>query len=216
MYLWIVLPVFFARFAAIGKKDPEKKLTHEMYYAQLITAVPMIVVGGYFIAWPEIFLSFFTRSTAQEQLLMGHTLQILAGCLMLNGIFNVYSTYLTAVGYEKKVLYLLIALFVIQGVLSYWVIPKGGAIGAALLLLLAYGVFSITYMIFYKTWAPAPLDKKLLLRLVSWAACIAMGGLGLRIFFQGYELGGVMTVYILVTGAIWGFWVQIWDYARCA
>ncbi|MGQ9863606.1 MAG: lipopolysaccharide biosynthesis protein [Bacteroidia bacterium] len=217
MYLWIVLPVFFARFAAIGKNDFEKKLAQEMRYAQLIVAVPMIALGGYFIAWPEVFLSFFTRSTAQEQLVMARTLQILAGCLILNGIFNVYSTYLTAVGYEKKVMYVLVGLFMGQGILSFWVIPTWGAWGAAGLLLVAYAVLSVAYAYLYKTWAPAPLDKKLLVRLGLWAVCVVLGGLGARFLFEGgMMLGMAMTAYMAFTGAIWGFWKQIWQYARRA
>lgn len=145
MYLWTVLPVFYARFAAL-KRAPLPQRQALFNAGQVIVAVPIVwVVGVLLFDAPRLFFQFET-STPTELATMSQNLQFLACALLLNGVFNIYSTYLTATGQERPVNRLLVGSVLIGGLIAAVGVPQYGGLAAALGYGLAFLWLSIGYV----------------------------------------------------------------------
>lgn len=165
MYLWIVLPMFFARFAKLGRvRSPE--LWRTFIWGQLVSSLPIIAAAGIFLGAPELFMMLFTDSTPAELTRMNHTLQALSFALVLNGLTAIYSTYLTAVGYEWQAFWLMVGASLINFLGCVFLLPMMGAIGAALALGLSYLFYGVGFVRLFRKVAPLPLPLSLLLRLI--------------------------------------------------
>lgn len=100
MYLWIVLPLFFARFAFLKNNRPMLDWTFRI--GHVIAFLPMALVSGFVFMYPEKFFLFFQNSTVEEIKIMSDVLKILFVAAVVNGLFAIYSTLLTSIGYEKQ------------------------------------------------------------------------------------------------------------------
>ncbi|MEN3041014.1 MAG: oligosaccharide flippase family protein [Bacteroidia bacterium] len=164
MYLWITLPLFFARFAKLGRRrTPE--LWKTFIWGQLVSSLPLIGVAGVFIGAPEAFLWLFTRSSAEELTHMSHILQSLAFALTLNGLTAIYSTYLTAVGYEWIAFWLMVGASMLNFISCLFLIPWGAGIGAGIALGISYAFHGAGFVWIFQKVAPIPAPLSLLLKL---------------------------------------------------
>lgn len=100
MYLWIVLPLFFARFAFLKNNRPLLDRTFRV--GHVIAFLPMAFVSGFVFMYPEKFFLLFQNSTPEEIRIMSDVLKILFVAAVVNGLFAIYSTLLTSIGYEKQ------------------------------------------------------------------------------------------------------------------
>lgn len=212
MYLWIVLPIFFARFAKLGRqKSPEVALTFQ--WGHLVSSLPVIAVAGIFAGAPEIFLWLFTRSSPAEIAKMSAVLQALAIPLALNALTAIYSNYLTAVGYEWSAFWLMVGASGINFLLCALLLKPLGAIGAAFTLGGSYLFYGIGFVWVFRKVSTLQHTEDLLFRLALLAT------LYLTVL---YVLGRYVGVFWRVAGAIplfIGFaWVlgilRAWYYAH--
>lgn len=181
MYLWTVLPVFYAKFAKNFRKPPE--VQQALFNAgQAIVALPILAVAGFLWFQGERLFFMFQNSTPQELAYMSLNLKILGGMLAINGVFNIYSTYLTATGREKYVNKLLIASITLSTGANYFFIPLFGAQAASWVLLGAFAFLSTGYVMVVTERTPLRPPVGLLMKIMLVA------GLYLAVYYSLLQL----------------------------
>ncbi len=187
MYLWTVLPVLFARFA---QPQPPERAQGLLEAGLAVVALPVLWVAA-FIGWEAERLFFlFGGSSPIEIAQMAATLRVLALALAVNGLFNIFSTWLTATGREGGVNRLLVLAAGLSLVLNALLIPVWGPLAPAVVLVVALGFLSAGYGVL--------VVRAGVLRM-PWGV---LGRVVLAAGVSGLVLGGSR----LVGGAWWG-WV---------
>ncbi|MCS6895789.1 MAG: oligosaccharide flippase family protein [Bacteroidia bacterium] len=211
MYLWIVLPLFFARFAKLGRqRSPE--LWKTFVWGQLVSSLPIIGIAGVFLGAPKVFLWLFTHSSPSEITQMSHILQALAFALILNGLTAIYSTYLTAVGYEWVAFWLMVGASTINFIACLFLIPTGAGVGAGIGLGISYLFYGAGFIWTFKKVAPIPTPLSVLVRLVLLSILY-----GATLFMIGQFSEEVITLLSAGISLIFWSWVlgifKQWKYA---
>ena len=150
MYLWTVLPIFFARFAYFIKdlKEQEKLL----HFGQVIAALPMVFVSIFVFFYGEKLLFLFDQSTPAELATMRDCLNALFVAAFFNGIFAVFSTLLTSTDHEKFVNKLIIISILLNIVLNWIFIPQYGAVASAWTTVASYAFIDIAYVVYIQLY----------------------------------------------------------------
>lgn len=166
MYLWTVLPIFYAKFARSHIQAPAER--QRLFSAgQGIVALPMLWVC--LVLWfygDHLFLLFFRHSTPAQLAEMTASLRWLALALLFNSVFNIYSTYLTATGGERYVNFW-VALAIVANVATLWLLaPHWGQQAGALSLTVGFGVMSLGFVGSYVATTGLRVPLGLLLRLL--------------------------------------------------
>lgn len=149
MYLWTVLPIFFAKFA-FHIRSP-KSLTNLLQMGQVVAALPMIFLSVFVFFHADKLLFLFKQSTPEELVVMESALRILFIAVLVNGMFAVYSTLLTSTNHERFVSWMVLASIVLNIVLNAIFIPEYGAIACSWTTVASYIFLSITYLIYIST-----------------------------------------------------------------
>jgi O-antigen/teichoic acid export membrane protein len=169
MYLWTVLPIFFARFAKLGQAASRAERQSVFGLAQQVAALPVIGVCGVLWFQGERLFFLFDHSLPHETEQMVACLRGLTVAFLLNGFFNVYSTYLTATGHTRWVNLLLVASTALgagAGIATY---ARYGAVAAGWGTALAFGVLSLGYVAVFARRAQVGVPWALLARLALCA-----------------------------------------------
>ena len=146
MYLWTVLPIFFARFAHfVRNKEEQKRL---LDFGQPIAALPMVFVAVFAFFYGDKLMFLFKHSSPEEIAYMSQCLWILFLAAGINGIFAIYSTLLTSTNHERFVSWMIGLSIVVNIVLNFIFIPKYGAIASACTTVTSYALLSITYVMY--------------------------------------------------------------------
>ncbi|RYZ94476.1 MAG: hypothetical protein EOO68_20185 [Moraxellaceae bacterium] len=157
MYVWTVLPIFFAKFAGLQNQKTEQR--ELMAFGQVIVAVPIVFICFVVFFHGGNLFWFLTRSTPAEIALMTRNLQILFAAVLLHGVAAIYSTLLTATGREKQVSWVVGAGIALNIGLNLVFIPTFGSEAAAwstvasavfmsagyIILLVKSGAYSVPY-----------------------------------------------------------------------
>lgn len=130
MYIWTIMPLFFAKFAYFQKDIPQMKKIFNS--GQVLSAVPMIFISVFVFFFGDKLLWLYTNSLPAELLIMESTLKILFIAAMLNGVFVIYGTLLNAVGEVKVMSWLILASILINITLNFIFIPEYGTGAAAM------------------------------------------------------------------------------------
>jgi O-antigen/teichoic acid export membrane protein len=129
MYLWIVLPFFFARFAhLVGDYVGQQRLFN---LGQLLTAIPLIFIAIFVFFYGEVLLFLFTNSTALELERMLLCMKLLFATGLLCAFFAIFDNIMTASGYIRHINVILVICVIQNLVLNIIFIPRYGAIAAA-------------------------------------------------------------------------------------
>lgn len=148
MYLWTVLPILFARFAAFGRDEDATGL---LKFGQVLAGGPMIFIGLLGMAYPEIFLFQFRNTNPAHLAVMISCFRILFGAAVINGLVTIYSTFLSATGREKVVSTFVLSSILLNTVLNLTFIPEHGPIAAAWTTLCSFACLGIAYLIYTAT-----------------------------------------------------------------
>jgi O-antigen/teichoic acid export membrane protein len=177
MYLWTVLPPFYARFA----KAPQDQALFNS--AQIIVSLPIIGVCA-FLFWytPYVFFLFGESSPPQIER-MALALRCLTLGLLANGLFNVYSTHLSACNREKYVNFLLLPAICLNALLTLGAARAYGALAGALGLTISLLFLSGGYVYFFAQKSGLKPPWGILLRLLT-AAFFLFIGLGLGVYYD--------------------------------
>lgn len=129
MYLWIVLPILFAKFA---HHDQNQHKNNELLrIGTVVVFVPIAFVALFSIFHGDLLFGIYSNSTPKELKGMADLFTILCFTLLLQGFFAILSTFLTAKGHEKYVTKLVLISVVFNLVTNSLFIPQFGAFAAA-------------------------------------------------------------------------------------
>jgi O-antigen/teichoic acid export membrane protein len=144
MYLWTVLPIFFAKFA--HHRDDVPTLRKLLVFGQPIAALPMIFAGVFVLFYGDKLLFLFDRSTPAELATMTLSMKILFIAVLVNGLFAIYSTLLTSTGHEGFVGRMIAVSIVMNVTLNAFLIPQHGAIACAWATVASFSLLSLSYL----------------------------------------------------------------------
>lgn len=165
MYLWTVLPIFFAKFA--HHIHDQKALGRLLAFGQPIAALPMLFAGVFGLVYGEKLLFQFVQSTPQELATMTACLRVLFVAVLVNGIFAIYSTLLTSTNHERFVSRMIAISIVLNITLNCVFIPQYGALAAAWNTVLSFSFLSASYIWYIHFRMPIAFPYHILLKLVG-------------------------------------------------
>lgn len=172
MYLWTVLPIFFAKFAHhVGDQAALRRL---LAFGQPLAALPMLFAGAFGLIYPEKLLFQFVNSSPEDIATMTACLRILFIAVAVNGIFAIYSTLLTSTNHEGFVSRMIAVSIVLNITLNCIFIPVYGAVASAWNTVLSFSLLSISYVWYIHFKMEMAFPWRVLLRLVTLAG--AFGG----------------------------------------
>jgi O-antigen/teichoic acid export membrane protein len=178
MYMWTVLPIFFAKFALnIQEKKEQEKLLH---FGQVVVSVPIIFISVFSLFYGRIFFFQFQNSSPEEIDLMVRNLQILFLNVLVHGFFAIYSTLLTSTNFEKPVSWLVMASIVLNTTLNVIFIPEYGSLAAACNTLLCAVFVSVGYFIMVGRMVKIKLPLALIGRLILLTGLLYLTFYGLQ------------------------------------
>jgi O-antigen/teichoic acid export membrane protein len=176
MYLWTILPIFFAKFAHHIQDHSAKQRLFNV--GQIIASVPMTYVCMcIFFYGDKLFPLLLDNSTPEDLYAMSSILKILFLSAFLHGVFAIYHTLLTSTGYELKVAVMVVGSIVINIVLNYFVIPVHGAVGSAWVTLVSTTFLSFCYLAYIHWYTDIRVPYTILIRLA-----ITYSGFGLSFY----------------------------------
>lgn len=165
MYLWTVLPIFFAKFA--HHVGDQKALDRLLAFGLPIAAVPMMFAGGFALLYGEKFLWLFKNSTPAELATMTVCLKVLFIAVIVNGFFAIYSTLLTSTNHERFVSWMIFISILINVTLNFIFIPEYGAIASAWTTLISFSFLSLSYLYYIQFRIPIHIPYRQFGRLLA-------------------------------------------------
>ncbi len=168
MYLWTVLPIFFAKFARHVKE--QDTLARLLAFGQPIAALPMILAGGFILFDGEKLLWLFDNSTPEELATMTSCLKILFLAVLVNGFFAIYSTLLTSTNHERFVSWMIFISIILNLTLNFIFIPEYGAVASAWSTVASFAFLSLTYLYYIQFRLPVRIPYGQLGKLIVIAA----------------------------------------------
>lgn len=177
MYLWTVLPIFFAKFA--HHVDDPAALRKLLRFGQPLAAIPMIFVGFFGLFYGEKLLFQFTDSSQADLDKMALVLRILFVAVIVNGIFAIYSTLLTSTNHERFVSRMIAVSILCNITLNCIFIPQYGAVASACNTVFSFSFLSISYLWYMHFKLAVKPDYPTLLKLIGIAAVFGAGFWGM-------------------------------------
>jgi O-antigen/teichoic acid export membrane protein len=172
MYLWTIMPIFFAKFSfhTMDKTEKEKIFNS----GQVIAATPLIFVASFVFFYGDILFFQFSNSTAEQIEIMSMTLKILFVSVLFHAFFSMYSTLLNSTGHVKIMSMMVLVSILINVVLNFIFIPVYGAVAAAIATVISSAFLSMAavFLVQMKGLIRIPFDiilKLLFILLLSLA-----------------------------------------------
>lgn len=152
MFLWTVLPIFFAKFAHhVGE---QKKLSQLLAFGLPIAAIPMLFAGGFVFLYGDKLLWLFKSSSPEEIAVMSECLRILFIAVVINGFFAIYSTLLTSTNHERFVSWMIFGSILMNVTLNFIFIPQYQAVASAWTTVGSYAFLSLSYIYYIQFRLP--------------------------------------------------------------
>ena len=206
MYAWTVLPLFFARFAHAAARPRE--LRQLLWVGQRVVAVPLLLVVAFVLFRGEVLFWQFGRSTGPEVAHMALCLKILFLNVLVNAFFAIYSTLLTGTRHQQPVSWLVALSIGLNLSLNLLLLPRYGAVAAALNTLLSGVLVSGGYVWLVARRMGVPVPWHLLARL-ALAFGLLCGGwylartqLGLAWWLEAGLMSLFFAGLLLLTGLV--------------
>lgn len=196
MFLWIILPMFFARFAFY--KHHPADLSKIVTMAQVVSGIPMICISSFVWFYGEQLFFLLGNSTQAEIAEMTTCLKILFGAVFIHAFFAAFGTLLSATGGEYFINKMLIGSIVINVALNMLLLPLLGISGAAIATLISNIFISGSYVYFIVSHKHAALDYSATLKLLLLAA-IAISSFYVAHHFElAWWLAAAMTGILIL------------------
>lgn len=205
MYLWTVLPIFFARFAhANHDRATQRDL---LWVGQRVAAAPLLLVVVAVLMRGEVLFWQFSRSTPAELAKMTFCLKVLFVNILVHAFFAIYSTLLTSTRYERPVARLVAASIALNVLLNIFLLGRFGAIAGALNTLACAVFVSGGYVWLVHRRASVEVPWRHLAQLAAAFGLLLGVWWGLKIVFDNWLIESVLTTIIfggilLLTGVV--------------
>ncbi|HEX8350009.1 MAG TPA: polysaccharide biosynthesis C-terminal domain-containing protein, partial [Hymenobacter sp.] len=199
MYLWTVLPLFFAKFALATQRRAEQQ--ELLWFGQRVVTVPLLFVCAFVLFRGEVLFWQFTHSSAAELARMTLCLKILFVNVLVHAFFAIYSTLLTSTNLERPVSWLVAGSIVLNIGLNLLLLPRYGAVAASINTLLCAVFVSAGYLWLVRGRAGVLIPWAMLGQLVLAFGLLCAAFYGLRLlvnqWFIEAALAGILFVIIL-------------------
>jgi O-antigen/teichoic acid export membrane protein len=164
MYLWTILPLFFAKFAYHHSDLKEKQKL--LNFGQVVVSIPMVFLSMFIFFYGEK-LFFQQKNSSPEQIAtMANVLRILFFSAAIQGMFAIYSTLLTSTGFEKRVSSMIIGSIFINVIGNYIFIPLYGPVASAWITVASTSFLSLAYVYYTHIHLDVKVPYKIILRLL--------------------------------------------------
>lgn len=190
MYLWTILPIFFAKFA----NHPNEPTILQKFFqlGWVMVAIPILFVAFWIQLYGEILFVQFTKSTPQDVQKMFFLLKILIWTVALNACFNIFSTWLTASGYIYQTNKILIFAVVTNLIFSFLFIPHYQSVGGAIALLFAFIVQSFGFFFYFVKYKRFELEILIFVKSLS----VLVSGIIILYFFYTLKVHWMVNTSI--------------------
>ncbi|MBC7448146.1 MAG: oligosaccharide flippase family protein, partial [Hymenobacteraceae bacterium] len=205
MYLWTVLPLFFARFALHA--DDRAAQTQLLSVGQRVAAAPLLLVVAGVLLRGEVLFWQFSGSTPAEVARMTQCLRLLFLNILVHAFFAIYSTLLTSTRLERPVSRLVALSIALNVGLNLAFLPTYGAVAGAANTLFCATVVSGGYVWLVARRAGIVVPWGALSRLALAFGLTCGAWLGLKIMLNNWLIEtGLMTIIfagiLLLTGVV--------------
>lgn len=178
MYVWTIMPLFFARFAAVLHSRSEQR--DLLWFGQRVITLPLLLACAFVLFRGELLFWQFTHSTNVEIARMTLCLKILFLNVLVQAFFSIYSSLLNSTHYVRTVSWLVALSLGLNIVLNVLLLPLYGATAAALNTLLCAALVSIGYVWLVHHRAQVEVPWNLLARLSTAFVLLCSGWYGLQ------------------------------------
>ncbi len=179
MYLWTVLPIFFAKFAAHLRQPREQQQL--LYFGQTVLSIPLIYGAVFVFFYGEKLFWQFSNSSVGELELLQLNVKILFISVLVQGFFAIYSTILTASNWELTVSKLVALSIIINVTLNYLFIPLYGSLAASVNTVISALVIAGGNMWLLRPKLGIVIPVKLILKLLLSGVLLAAIFYGLKV-----------------------------------
>ena len=206
MYAWTVLPLFFAKFARA--KDDAAAQRQLLRFGQRILTLPLLFVVAFVLFRGEVLFGQFGHSTPAEISRMTLCLKILFINVLVHAFFAIYSTLLTSTTHERAVSWLVAGSAALNIGLNLFLLPRYGAVAAALDTLLCAVAVSVGYLVLVHRRTGVGVPVKLLARLLLAFGLLCGGwfilqyGLYLHWWLEAGLMAALFGMIVLGTGLV--------------
>ncbi|MGY2132996.1 oligosaccharide flippase family protein [Hymenobacter sp. HD11105] len=178
MYVWTIMPLFFARFAAALHSRAEQR--ELLWFGQRIVTLPLLLACAFVLFRGEVLFWQFTHSTPAELSRMTLCLKILFLNVLVHGFFAIYSSLLNSTHYVRTVSWLVALSLGLNVVLNLLFLPQYGAVAAAINTLVCAVLVSGGYVWLVQYRAGVTVPWALLGRLLLAFLLLCAGWYGLQ------------------------------------
>ncbi|WP_223650255.1 oligosaccharide flippase family protein [Hymenobacter psoromatis] len=206
MYSWTVLPLFFARFAHAAARPRE--LRQLLWFGQRVAALPLLLAVAFVLFRGEVLFWQFGRSTTAELAQMTLCLKILFLNVLVNAFFAIYSTLLTGTHHQRPVSWLVAASIGLNLTLNLLLLPRYGAVAAAINTLLCATLVSGGYVWLVRRRMGVAVPWHLLARLALAFGLLCAGWYAARAYlalpwwFETGLMSGYFVGLLFLTGLV--------------
>lgn len=202
MYLWTLLPIFFARFA--HQAAFPRKQEALMRFALIVLALPVSIAGLFMVFHGNELLFLFSRSTPDELDTIAACISALGVALIFNGLTSTVSSYLTATNHERQVNRIAIGSVGLNILLNWYLIPRYGAVGSAWATAISYGALDAAYLFYAYRKAPIRIPWTVMFQLALLA------GAGAGVYLSAGWVGmpwwiSTPAVCLVMASGAWAF-----------
>jgi O-antigen/teichoic acid export membrane protein len=198
MYAWTVLPLFFAKFASLQRNPGEQKQL--LWFGQRVLTLPLLFVVAFVLFRGEVLFWQFSHSSAAEIARMSDCLKVLFLNVLVHAFFAIYSTLLTSTTHERAVSWVVLVSIVLNIGLNLFLLPRYGALAAAVDTLICAVVVSVAYLWLVARRTGVELPWRLLARLLLafGMLCGAWYTLRIGLNLSWWLEAGIMAVIFLL------------------
>jgi O-antigen/teichoic acid export membrane protein len=206
MYLWTVLPLFFAKFAhALHRRDEQREL---LWFGQRVATLPLLLICAFVLFRGEVVFFQFGHSSAAEIARMTLCVKILFVNVLVHAFFAIYSTLLTSTSFERPVSWLVALSILVNVLLNAVFLPRYGAVAGAVNTLLCAIVVSGGYVWLVHARAKIAVPWSLLARLGLTFVLLCGAWYSLQQFLNLHWLvesmlaGVAFVAFVFLTGVV--------------
>ncbi|GAA4380392.1 oligosaccharide flippase family protein [Hymenobacter koreensis] len=202
MFLWTVLPLFFAKFAhAHQSKEEQREL---LWFGQRVTAVPLLLFCAFVLFRGEVLFWQFSNSSPAELARMTLCLKILFVNVLVHGFFVIYSTLLTSTSYERHVSWLVALSIALNVGLNLLLLPRYGAVAGAVNTLVCAVFVSGGYVWLVQNRAGVAVPWAMLARLALTFGLLCAAWYGLQTQLNLHWLAESVVAGVVFVGLLFG------------
>ncbi|WP_191005432.1 oligosaccharide flippase family protein [Hymenobacter montanus] len=164
MYVWTVLPLFFAKFASVPHEAAAQRQL--LWFGQRVVTLPLLFVVAFVLFRGEVLFWQFSHSSPTEVSRMVLCLKILFINVLMHAFFAIYSTLLTSTTHERAVSWLVAGSIALNIGLNLFLLPRYGAVAASVDTLLCAVFVSGGYLVLVLRRTKVGVPGRLLARLL--------------------------------------------------